>query len=100
MPDHKCLYCDYTTYNKSHLDQHVSSRHTGEKKYKCSYCEYETANKSNLDRHNSTKHKDKESKKVEEPKGIYDLLEDVIMTDEEIEEILKNFDIKKLKLKK
>ncbi|XP_035676024.1 zinc finger protein 239-like [Branchiostoma floridae] len=48
---HKCGECDYSTSQKCRLDQHIISKHSGEKPYRCDKCDLRTASKSRLSLH-------------------------------------------------
>ena len=48
---HKCLYCNYSSSEKSTLRLHVRSEHRRDKPYKCRLCPYSASQKANLSVH-------------------------------------------------
>ena len=54
-----CSHCDYTTGQKSVLQEHVKLCHSNVSLFECSSCSFTTPNQSVLHQHNSTAHKQK-----------------------------------------
>ena len=56
-----CYCCEYKTYRKEQMKDHVKRRHIKEKpSLKCSYCERTFSTKHNLSQH-ETKHKKRQT---------------------------------------
>ena len=59
----KCEHCEYASKQKSHVQLHMVSKHTG-LRYNCDKCNFQTAHKKNVERHMESKHAtDKKNKK-------------------------------------
>lgn len=52
----ECDLCSFKTYHKSHLIDHIESRHVGNK-YNCKQCDAEFNNQGSLNYHIRSKHR-------------------------------------------
>jgi KRAB domain-containing zinc finger protein len=52
-----CDVCDYSSYNRSNLEQHSNNVHLEKKYFQCDICDQAFSRKSNLVRHSNRIHK-------------------------------------------
>ena len=58
---HKCEICDYTSFIKAKMDNHMESVHERKKKFQCEKCDKAFSDKGNMTKHIASVHEGKKS---------------------------------------